>query len=207
MKKITLILSIFILQYSNIYSKPSKKDYLITIKTSFGDIILLLYDDTPLHKDNFIKLVNRKFYDSTTFHRIIPNFMIQGGDPNSKDTDPNNDGLGGPGYTVPAEFVAKYTHVQGAVCAARMGDQVNPKKESSGSQFYIVDGAQGAHFLNNNYTVFGQVINGIEVVQKISSQPKDARDRPQTNIKIVVTATKMKKKKITKIYGWKYPVS
>ena len=130
--------------------------------------------------------------------------MVQGGDPNSKDKDPNNDGGGGPGYTIPAEFNTKYTHVKGAVAAARMGDQVNPAKESSGSQFYIVENNEGTHFLDNNYTVFGQVIYGMEVVEKIAVQQKDGRDRPITDIRMSVKNVIMKKKKITKLYGYKF---
>lgn len=184
--------------------KSPKKEYLVTIATSLGKIHLLLFDETPKHKENFLKLVKSKFYDSTSFHRIIKGFMIQGGDPNSKDNDPYNDGQGGPGYTIPAEFNAKFTHIQGAIAAARMGDQVNPAKESSGSQFYIVDNKEGAHFLDNNYTVFGQVIAGIEIVEKIAVQPKDGRDRPLTDIRMTVTVARVKKKKISKLYGWKF---
>jgi cyclophilin family peptidyl-prolyl cis-trans isomerase len=185
-------------------AKPSKKDHLVTIKTTLGDIRLVLFDETPLHKANFLKLTKDKFYDSTTFHRVIQGFMIQGGDANSKDKDPSNDGQGGPGYTIPAEFNPKFTHNYGAVAAARMGDYVNPKKESSGSQFYIVENKEGTHFLDNGYTVFGQVIDGMTVVEKIAKQAKDGRDRPLTDIKITVTSKLLKKKKITKLYGYKY---
>ena len=184
--------------------KTSKKDNLITITTSFGDIRLLLFDKTPKHKANFLKLVNEKFYDGTTFHRVIDGFMIQGGDSNSKDSIPGNDGVGGKDYTIPAEFNTELTHVKGAVAAARMGDQVNPAKESSGCQFYIVENNDGAHFLDQSYTVFGQVIAGMEVVEKIAVQQKDGRDRPLTDIKMTVKSTVMKKKKITKLYGYKY---
>lgn len=184
--------------------KPSKYDFLVNISTEFGDIKLILFEETPLHRENFLKLTREKFYDGTTFHRIIDGFMIQGGDPNSKDEDPTNDGAGGPGYTIPAEFSKNLRHVQGAVAAARMGDAVNPKKESNGSQFYIVENKQGAHFLDNNYTVFGQVLQGIEVVEKIAEQPKDERDRPRKDLKMTVTAKKMPKSKITKLYGYEY---
>jgi cyclophilin family peptidyl-prolyl cis-trans isomerase len=183
---------------------PSKKEYLVTIGTSLGNITLLLYDETPLHKANFVKLSKSGFYNGTTFHRIIDGFMIQGGDPNSKDADPYNDGQGGPGYTIPAEFNPKYSHVKGALAAARMGDAVNPKKESSGSQFYLVENNEGAHFLDNQYTVFGQVIKGIEVVEKIAEQAKDGRDRPINDIKMTVKIELLKKKKITKLYGFKF---
>jgi len=189
----------------NFIDPKGKKDYLVTIGTSLGDIKLVLFDETPLHKENFLKLAKAKFYDSTTFHRVIKGFMIQGGDPNSKDTDPNNDGVGGPGYTVPAEFNTKFSHNQGALAAARMGDGINPQKESSGSQFYIVDNKEGTHFLDNNYTVFGQVIKGIDVVEQIASVQKDGRDRPLTSIIMKVSFEKMKKKKITKKIGYAFP--
>jgi cyclophilin family peptidyl-prolyl cis-trans isomerase len=204
-KKIVLSLLVFILAGFSTFaqlSKNKKKDYVVTISTSFGDINLVLFDETPLHKENFIKLVKQKKYDSTTFHRVIKGFMIQGGDPNSKDNDPNNDGMGGPGYTVTAEFNPKFTHVQGALAAARMGDQVNPTKASSGSQFYIVENKEGTHFLNNNYTVFGMVINGLDVVSKIAEQAKDSRDRPLTDIRIIAKIELLKKKKILKKYNF-----
>ena len=119
----------------------NKKDFLITIKTSYGEIKLVLFDQTPKHKDNFIKLSESGFYDSLQFHRVINNFMIQTGDPNSKGSEPGQSiGNGGPGYTIPPEFVPGIIHEKGTIAAARMGDNANPKKESSGSQFYIVQG-------------------------------------------------------------------
>ena len=118
-----------------------KSDYVITIKTKYGDMTAILYDETPLHKANFIKLAEKKFFDSLLFHRVIQGFMIQGGDPDSKKLKPGQQlGGGGPGYTVPAEFNQKFFHEKGALSAARQGDNINPKKESSGSQFYIVHG-------------------------------------------------------------------
>ena len=158
----------------------------VLIKTSLGDITIALYDETPLHKENFIKLVNEKFYDGVLFHRIIQNFMIQTGDPNSKQAKPGEMlGNGGPGYTIPAEIKPNLSHKRGAVAAARMGDQVNPRRESSGSQFYIVDNPNGAPHLNGAYTIFGEVISGMETVDKIAAQPKDARDRPLNDIQII----------------------
>lgn len=187
----------------------------VLLKTSMGDITIALYDETPLHKENFIKLVNDKYYDGVLFHRIIQNFMIQTGDPESKNAKAGQMlGNGGPGYTIPAEFVPECYHKRGAVAAARMGDNVNPKKESSGSQFYIVDGQVfntailnrviqmtkktfsqeqintytsigGAPHLDGDYTVFGEVISGMEVVDKIAAQAKDGRDRPVQDIKII----------------------
>lgn len=186
------------------FSKPKKKDYVFTITTKFGEMIAILHDSTPLHKANFIKLTDSKFYDSTTFHRIIKGFMIQGGDINSKDADPNNDGMGSNGYTIPAEFNKKFTHNFGAIAAARMGDGGNPKKESSGCQFYIVENKEGTHFLDNNYTVFGLIIKGLEVISKIAEQPKNQVDRPYSDIKMSIKMAYIKKSKIEKLYGYKY---
>ena len=187
----------------------------VLLKTTFGDITVALYDDTPAHKANFLKLVNDKFYDGVLFHRIIKGFMIQGGDPNSKTAKAGQRlGDGDVGYTIPAEFVSGRFHKRGALAAAREGDQVNPKKASSGCQFYIVDGtvydndkmtmiAQrtgktfspeqieayttvgGAPWLDGDYTVFGEVIKGMEVVDKIANQQKDGNDRPLEDIKII----------------------
>ena len=158
----------------------------VLIKTSMGDITIALYDETPLHKENFIKLVNDNFYNDVLFHRIIQGFMIQAGDPNSKQAKAGEMlGNGGPGYTIPAEIVPTLTHKRGAVAAARMGDQVNPKKESSGSQFYIVDGMNGAPHLNGDYTIFGEVISGMEVVDKIALTATNSAERPVRDIFIV----------------------
>ena len=185
--------------------KPSKKDKLVTISTQFGEIKLILFDDTPLHKANFLKLADKGFYDNTTFHRIIDNFMIQGGDANSKDEDPSNDGAGNIGYQIPAEILPAHKHQRGAVAAARQGDQVNPKRESSGSQFYLVENHQGTPHLDNKYTVFGQVVAGLDVIDKIAEQPKGAMDRPVTPIPMKVKVKKLKKKKISALYGYQYP--
>ncbi len=122
------------------YNTDPKKDYLITIKTKFGDMQAVLYDETISHKKNFVKLATLGFYDSTAFHRVMQEFMIQGGDPNSKGDNESTFGTGGPGYTIPAEFNQKYIHKKGALSAARTGGPQNPNRESSGSQFYIVQG-------------------------------------------------------------------
>ena len=183
---------------------PKGKDQVVTISTDFGDITLLLSDKTPKHKANFLKLAEEGFYDGTTFHRIIDNFMIQGGDPNTKDDDKTNDGLGGPDYSVPAEFVEELTHKQGVIAAAREPDRSNPEKASSGSQFYIVENKDGYHSLDGNYTVFGEVIKGIDVVEKIAEQKKDGRNKPLEDIKMTVTIKKMSKKKIQKVYAYTY---
>lgn len=206
MKKLLLSLSLLTaFGFTATAQSKSDKEDVVFMKTNFGEIVLILFDETPKHKENFLKLAKSGFYDSTTYHRIIKNFMIQGGDPNSKDLDSTNDGQGGPGYTIPAEFNPKFRHIQGAVAAARMGDQVNPNKESSGSQFYIVENKTGTHFLDNNYTVFGQVIKGIDVVETIAVQPKNYMDRPYKNIRISMKVKSMKKDKITKEFGYQFP--
>ena len=180
--KTLLFFSLALLGALNLYSqskeKPKMKDIAV-IETNLGTIEFEFYDkEAPKHKENFMKLANDKFYDGCTFHRVIPGFMIQGGDPNSKDDDRSNDGIGGPGYTVEAEISHK--HSVGAVAAARQGDQVNPQRRSSGSQFYICDGT--CDFLDNQYTVFGQVITGQDIVQKIARVAKDQRDNPTEKI-------------------------
>lgn len=175
-----------------------KKDYLITINTDLGIIELVLFDVTPKHKENFLKLTQRGFYNGTTFHRIIKDFMIQGGDTLSKDDNTQNDGTGTLGYTIPAEFVDTLIHNRGMLAAARMGDGMNPTRASSSCQFYIVQAKNGTHFLDKQYTVFGKVIKGMEVVDAIALLPKDGRDRPLKDVKMTVKATLMKKKKIAK---------
>ena len=199
-----LLVLLFLTPLAVSAQKLKGKDQLVTISTPQGDIRLILFDDTPKHKENFLKLVKDGFYDGTTFHRVIDGFMIQGGDPNTKDADPNNDGSGNPGYTLPAEINPKYKHVRGAVAAARMGDQVNPMKESSGSQFYIVENHDGTPMLDEAYTVFGQVVDGLDVIDKIAEQPANQRNRPVTDIKMKVTVENVKKKKIAKKYNYNY---
>jgi cyclophilin family peptidyl-prolyl cis-trans isomerase len=136
-----------------------------------GNIVIKLRDaEAPKTVANFRKLVKDKFYDGTCFHRVIPGFMIQGGDPNSKNTDPSDDGVGGPGYTVPAEI--KLPHLRGSVATARQGDQVNPTRASSGSQFFI-DVAPQASLDRGGYTVFGDVIQGMDTVDKIVAMGND----------------------------------
>jgi len=186
--------------------KRSKKDKLVTISTSLGDIKLVLFDDTPKHKANFLKLAESGFYNGTTFHRVIPDFMIQGGDANSKDADPTNDGAGNPNDpTIPAEIRPEFKHKFGAVAAARQGDFVNPQRASSSSQFYLVQNHRGTPHLDGQYTVYGQVISGLDVLDKIAAQPRAERDRPTTDIKMTVKVDKLKKKKITELYGYQYP--
>ena len=162
------------------------KTQFLLIETTLGNITIALYNETPLHRDNYIKLANGHFYDGVLFHRIIQGFMIQTGDPDSKTaTKGQRLGTGGPGYTIPAEIVPSFIHKRGTVAAARMGDQVNPLRESSGSQFYIVDNLNGAPHLDGQYTIFGEVVKGLDVVDKIAAQSKDKADRPLENIKII----------------------
>jgi cyclophilin family peptidyl-prolyl cis-trans isomerase len=154
------------------------------IETKIGKMVVEFYaDDAPKTVANFIKLAKQGFYDGTTFHRVIPGFMIQGGDPNSKDNDRSNDGVGGPGYEVPAEI--KRDHTRGTLATARKGDQVNPEKNSSGSQFFI--NVKDNDFLNGDYTVFGNVIAGLDVADKIVSVPRDPRDNPNDRVEMKVS--------------------
>lgn len=156
------------------------------IVTTHGTMRIKLYDKTPKHRDNFVKLVSEKFYDNIRFHRIIAGFMIQTGDPYSKDMASQDKwGTGGPDYTIPAEFVSEYTHKKGAIAAARRGDMANPTKASSGSQFYIVHSEQACQPLNGDYTVFGEVINGLEVIDKIANVTTDLYDRPKNDVRIL----------------------
>ena len=183
-----------------------EKETVVVIKTSMGTIKAKLYNDTPLHRDNFIKLVNEGWYNGSPFHRVINEFMIQGGQ--------NKDGRLDPGYTVPAEFKSNHFHKKGVLAAARQGDQVNPKKASSGSQFYIVQGkvyddktldmyesrmgkvfgarerqayktVGGTPFLDGEYTVFGEVIEGLDVVDKIAAVKTGRMDVPVEPVTIL----------------------
>lgn len=193
---------------------------LVYIKTTEGDMIARLFDETPKHRDNFIKLANEGYYDGLLFHRVIDGFMVQGGDPKSKAaTKGASYGSGGPGYTVEAEFREGLAHVKGALAAARLGGPTNPDKESSGSQYYIVHGKEvteadikrfesrngityppsvkkqylelgGTPFLDQNYTVFGIVIEGLEVIDKITSKETGKSDRPVEDIKMEISVIK-----------------
>jgi peptidyl-prolyl cis-trans isomerase B (cyclophilin B) len=210
-----------------------KKDYLVSLNTPYGTMRLVLYDQTPKHKENFIKLVNQKFYDSLLFHRIIPLFMIQGGDPKSRKAQADEPMGGGDiGYKIPAEFVPTLFHKKGALAAARDN---NPEKASSGCQFYVVQGrvwsdeelqkqitriqtrkghvptdeqkqvyktVGGAPHLDGNYTVFGEVIDGLAVVDSIAKQPRNELDRPKQDIRMTMTGAWVKKKKIKKQFGY-----
>ena len=149
------------------------------IETTEGTIKVKLYSKTPLHRDNFAKLALAGYYDGVLFHRVINGFMIQGGDPNSKDSTLVKEyGKGGPGYTIPAEFVPEYRHKKGALAAARRGDASNPERESSGSQFYLVQDEGSCAQLDGAYTVFGETLEGIEVIDKIAAVPTNSADLP-----------------------------
>lgn len=271
----------------NSCAQSGKKDYLVTIKTPQGDMFAILYDETPKHKENFIKLAKEKYFDSLLFHRVIEGFMIQGGDPNSKKALQGESlGMGGPGYEIDAEISPQFFHEKGALSAARSN---NPQRKSSGSQFYIVQGTivpqasiddmkvdglklrqafnsifqnpdnkhlmdslntiyqsgdmaayqscitqllprfekmsgiqitkeispemiqkyttvGGSPHLDNEYTVFGKVIKGLDVIDKIAALPRDSNDRPVEDVRMTVTVEEMSRKKITKEYGYEYPI-
>jgi cyclophilin family peptidyl-prolyl cis-trans isomerase len=180
------------------------KENIIEVETEYGNIYIWLYKSTPLHRANFIKLADSGFFNQTTFHRIIPGFMIQGGDPNSKDSDPTNDGQGGPGYTIPAEINDSLKNDRGTLAAARLGNSVNPTKASSGSQFYI-NVVNNVH-LNKEYTVFGKVIKGIEVTDSIVIQPRNTtNNRPLTDIRMQVRSLKLTEAEILERYQFVVP--
>ncbi len=224
----SLIATLILFGFSScgILNLGKMKNQKVKIETTEGDITLLLYDDTPLHRDNFIKLVKAKFYDGVLFHRVINEFMIQGGDPNSKNAEPGKMlGDGDVGYTIPAEFkTPQIYHKRGALAAAREGDDTNPEKASSGCNFFFVvvivfknveldqmeaskidkhghandstykfsEQARidyttigGTPHLDGNYTVYGEVLTGMDVVDKISQARTNRADRPREDIKII----------------------
>ena len=263
----------------------SDKDYIITISTDYGDMKAILYEDTPEHRENFLKLAREGYYDSLLFHRVINDFMLQTGDPNSKKAEPGEAlGAGGPDYKIPAEIRDNHFHRKGAIAAARQDNRMNPEKESSGSQFYIVDGTTyseeflrtdmkklgqslqqylmrtkfdslrqqfmmlynsgkfeeyndlmlslkpqieeeldvdlsqevseeklkayttvgGAPHLDGEYTVFGQVIDGLDVIDKIAEQTTDRRDRPTKDIRLKLKVEEMPKRRISRRYDYEY---
>lgn len=218
MKKNSWIWLIIALMGFSFLACNMEKDRIVAIETEFGTMKVRLYNSTPKHRDNFIKLAEEGFYDGTLFHRVISGFMIQGGDPDSRSASPGQPlGQGGPGYEIDAEIGA--IHTKGAVAAARTADQMNPERKSSGSQFYIVHGVKqsegqlaaieqqkgiqytpeqkelyktvgGAPNLDMDYTVFGEVIEGMDVIDKIASQPGAAGNRPANDIKMTVKVLK-----------------
>jgi peptidyl-prolyl cis-trans isomerase B (cyclophilin B) len=188
---------------------------LVEIHTTAGSMMVKLFDETPHHRDNFIKLAEDGYFDDMLFHRVIKGFMIQAGDPDSKNAPTGKRlGSGGPGFTLPAEFIDTLVHIKGALAAARQSDAVNPKKASSGSQFYIVQGRPvsagqlenfelqknlvytpfakkiyseegGTPTLDKEYTVFGKIVKGLEVIDLIADSKTDSADRPLTDVKII----------------------
>lgn len=197
----------------------------VEIRTELGTLVVELYNETPIHRDNFLKLVKEGYYDSLLFHRVIPEFMVQGGDPDSRHAKPGQAlGSGGPKETLPAEIVPGTVHRKGALAAARQPDDVNPERRSSGSQFYIVQGRTfapldveriaerstrsgipityteadqrmystvgGAPHLDGAYTVFGEVVEGLEVIDAIALLPCDAQDRPVKDVRMFMRVLK-----------------
>lgn len=287
----SLLSTAFLCLLLTAFAQDKKGEYVVTIKTSYGDMVAILYNETPKHKENFIKLANSKFYDSLLFHRVMNEFMIQGGDPESKKAVAGQSlGSGNPGYTIEAEFRPTLFHERGSLAAARTPDAGNPTKASSGSQFYIVQGKKytteeidqfeeslrnnkksqylreiimspkytglltqiqehqraqdgawlneffeksdtlivkekpgykpfaftpeqkavyttvgGTPFLDGEYTVFGKVIKGMEVVDKITAVAKDAQNRPNEDIRMFVSVKQLSRKKIEKEYGYVFP--
>ena len=172
-------------------AKGLPQEPVFDIVTSLGTIKVRLYQDTPKHKANFQKLAIAGYYDSLLFHRVIPGFMIQGGDPFTKDTAKvEMYGMGGPNYTIPAEMRDAdgnplHRHKKGALAAARRGDVANPFKESSGSQFYLVQDEDACRHLDGEYTVFGETVAGLNVIDKIAAVKTDRYDRPLIDVLIL----------------------
>ncbi len=229
MKKYCLVFTILV---ACLQVNAQKKDYVLTMKTSKGVAHMVLYDETPLHKANFLKLVKEHYYDSLLFHRVIEKFMIQGGDPNSKNAKSGARlGSGGGNLEkIPFEFTPLRVHKKGALAAASNG---NPEKMSNPVQFYIVQGRKlsdeevskvektndikytnqqradyisvgGYPSLDNKYTVFGEVVDNFKLIDDIASVEKDEFNRPLEDVKMVITAKKLRKKKITRLYGFQY---
>ena len=163
-----------------------EEEPIFDIQTNLGMIKVKLYSKTPKHKANFEKLALSGFYDGILFHRVIDGFMIQGGDPNTKDTTlVEKYGQGGPGYTIPAEIIPDYRHKKGALAAARRGDAANPERESSGSQFYLVQSEEACAQLDGAYTVLGETVEGLDVIDRIAKVATDRRDRPISDVRII----------------------
>lgn len=221
-KTFPAVLVFFLLVTAMVSAQSGRQSADIVIKTRYGKMEIVLYRETPLHRENFIKLAKEGFFNGTLFHRVIKGFMIQGGDPWSKDTTRRADwGNGGPGYDIPAEILPGLYHKRGVLAAAREGDDINPERKSAGSQFYIVVGKVltdeqllkaetriqnagikdfhftqeqrevyktegGAPWLDQQYTIFGEVISGMEVADKIASFQKEETDKPSLDIKMKV---------------------
>ena len=217
MKKLSLLATLMLLAVTYIFAQTPKttasvqKQTKVLIETEYGNMTAILYNETPQHRDNFVKLIKQGWYNGSIFHRVIKNCMIQGAGKESQINDP--------GYTIPAEFVSKYFHKKGALAAARRADQINPSKASSGSQFYIVQGQVlqdqqlnmieqqsnkkisperravyktigGTPHLDDQYTVFGEVISGLDVIDKIAAVQTAPGDRPVKDVKMKITVIK-----------------
>jgi peptidyl-prolyl cis-trans isomerase B (cyclophilin B) len=179
---IGLMATVFLLKGTTLMAADT--DQVAVVETKFGKMVIEFYGkDAPKTVTNFIKLAKDGYYNGTTFHRVIPGFMIQGGDPNSKSGDRSTHGTGGPGYTVEAEI--KQDHKRGTVATARTGGPSNPEKRSSGSQFFI--NVKDNNFLNGDYTVFGNVIAGMDVADKIVAVPRDGNDNPNEKVDMKVS--------------------
>jgi len=201
-------------------AQNATEERLVKIESSMGNMLIKLYNETPAHRDNMLKLIQEDFFDKQLFHRVIKDFMIQGGDPNSVGAPRGQRlGTGGPGYTVPAEFNPKLFHKKGALAAARQGDQVNPQKASSASQFYLVQGKVlspeeidyfkqsgsiefteeaieayttigGTPHLDGSYTVFGEIVEGLDVMDRIAATQTDSYDRPIEDVVYSISIVK-----------------
>jgi peptidyl-prolyl cis-trans isomerase B (cyclophilin B) len=158
----------------------------LIIETTYGDIPVKLYKETPLHRDGFVKLASEGYFDGMLFHRVVARYVIQSGDPDSRTPKPGVlYGEKDCGYTIPAEFVPGITHKKGALGAARENDDINPEKASSGSQFYFVVNPEACAKLDGNYTVFGEATGGLDVIDKINEEAVDANDRPLKDVFVV----------------------
>lgn len=181
----------------------AQSDYVAEIQTSHGNIFAMLFDRTPKHKANFVRLAEKGYYDGLQFHRLLEQFAIQGGDPNTRSlTDSTQLGLGGPGYELEAEVLPRLRHTRGSLGAARMGDRLNPKRKSSGSQFYILQ-TEAPH-LDGEYTVFGKVLQGMEVVDKIAQLPVNAAYIPEQPVVMHIKMHYWSLRKIQKRFGKAY---
>lgn len=198
--KLISLIALFSIAIASSSYKPSpaeKFENLIIISTEYGEMRLVLFNDTPIHRDNFLKLIAAKKYDGTKFHRIIDNFMIQGGQLSLQNQLPGFDTLPFEKQTLKAEIVKEHTHIRGALCAARTE---NAEMRSDLSQFYIVQNFNGTHFLDGKYTVFGQLMVGFEVLDKIAKAEQNG-SVPAKDIIMTVKALKVKQSDLQKFYG------
>ncbi|MCS6833709.1 MAG: peptidylprolyl isomerase [Flammeovirgaceae bacterium] len=203
MKKALTLLLIGICFNAFAQKKPwkphARKDCLVLLKTDFGEILLLLYDETPRHKANFIELVSSGYYDGMAFHRVLEGFAIQGGDPYTKQgADSTKIGYGTAGEDLEAEIIPTLKHKRGTLGAARKDDQINPERRSSKSQFYIIHAAEGAPHLDGKYTIFGEVLKGMHVVDLIAAQEVGKYGLPKRPIRFNAKTVWMKRKEILK---------